>query len=350
MGHAGLITSLAHPRTVESANEVIGKARATFAALPRALQAPSYHPDYVCADALRDKNLNPSFFLFEESGELFYHAFHVARVPGRDCFDIQSPYGYGGPVANSPKKVFLSRAWEAYFDWCHDRRILAEFIRFHPLLQNWDFYWGEVFDDRQTVWLDLTADNLLNSYHQLRRRNIQNAKRNELRVSWVTKDLFLQDFRPLYDAMLQKKAAGSFYYFNSNYYRALLDCEFAHGAVCLKNDKPIAAALFVAYGEIMEYHLGTSSDEGQRLGAMTLLLHEAALLAQSQGRKYYHLGGGTDRTPENSLLFFKSSFSDLRGQFKIGRYVHEAQPYAELKQEWERQHGKAAQQVLFYRF
>jgi hypothetical protein len=54
--------------------------------------------------------------------------------------------------------------------------------------------------------------------------------------------------------------------------------------------------------------------------------------------------------PENSLLFFKRGFSDRRGQFKIGKYVHEARLYNSLKSEWETEHNTTAQQVLFYRF
>jgi hypothetical protein len=328
----------------------VEKARKAFFSLSPVFQAPSLHPDYVCADALRDSNLVPSFFIFDLDGDIFYHAFHIGQVPGKDCFDVQSPYGYGGPVATTYEKNFLSRAWDAYFEWCRERRIVAEFIRFHPLLENWRFYWGDVIDDRETVWVDLAIENVLDSYHLLRRRNILKAKQGSLSVSWAPKESFLQYFIPLYEAMLDKKTAAEFYFFNWSYYKALLDCTTCYCAVCWRGNEAVAAGIFLLHGETMEYHLGAASADGQKSGAMTLLLHEAALLAQRRGAKAFHLGGGTDRMPENSLLFFKRGFSDRRGLFKIGKYVHEARLYSNLKFEWETEHNTTTQQVLFYRF
>jgi len=126
----------------------IGSTRQVFARLDPALQAPSLHPDYVCADALRDPNLRPDFFVFQDGGEVCYHSVHLSQAPGTELYDAQSHYGYGGPVASTPHEAFLSEAWSAYRTWYKERRVLAEFIRFHPLLENWRFYEGEVIDNR----------------------------------------------------------------------------------------------------------------------------------------------------------------------------------------------------------
>src|SRR5581483_11881257 len=115
---------------------------------------------YVIADSKRS-DLLPRFFVYSSGGECFYHGVQMGRVVGTEFFDLQSAYGYGGPLSSSDATSFLEEAWRNYRTWCEANRVLAEFVRFHPLLENWRFYWGEVVSDRETVWIDLTRPDTL---------------------------------------------------------------------------------------------------------------------------------------------------------------------------------------------
>ena len=55
-------------------------------------------------------------------------------LAGKVFYDIQSPYGYGGPVVNEAgeDKTFLRDAWQYFSDWCDRTGVVGEFCRFHP--------------------------------------------------------------------------------------------------------------------------------------------------------------------------------------------------------------------------
>jgi hypothetical protein len=313
------------------------------------LHAPSLDPHYLRADSLRDPVLEPSAFVFQDAGEIFYHPFHIADVPGTQWRDVQSAHGYGGPAASTMDEEFLDRAWEAYCAWCRERRVLVEFIRFHPLLENWRYYRGEVFENRSTVWVDLGVADLLASYQRRCRQQVRRAYAEGLRVTWEGGDAFLDVFLPLYETMLESKGADEFYRFPPSYHRAMVALKSALGGVCWRGNQAVAAGLFLQGAEILEYHLGASSPLGRECGATTLLLHEAALVGQQAGCRRLHLGGGTDTRPDNALLFFKSGLSTRRASFRVGRFLHDAAGYHSLQSGWRARFGGDTKRVLFYR-
>ena len=52
------------------------------------------------------------------------------------------------------------------------------------------------------------------------------------------------------------------------------------------------------------------------------------------GIKEFHLGGGYNSEPDNSLLKFKKSFSGNMKKFYIGKWIFNQKKYDELKQGW----------------
>jgi hypothetical protein len=321
-----------------------------FESLQGCCGAASLHPYYLRADASRDAALEALFFVHEEGGELFYHGFHKAQVPGTSCSDIQSPYGYSGPLSSSEDPEFLSRAWGEYRGWCRESGVLAEFIRFHPALANWRYYLGEVIRDRETVLVDLTSDDLLMSYGVRARTAVRKAQKLGLTVTWCDPRRHLPTFSRLYRDAMTELGAESSYYFAERYFRELLDWTGTRLALCSAGDEILAAALFLEGKHLLEYHLSASTPEGKKSAATNLILHEAAQLGKRVGCRLLHLGGGTDPREENALLFFKTGFSRQRGEFRIGKYVHDESLYLEMKREWEQKHPGVPSRILFYRF
>lgn len=323
-------------------------ALASFHHLPAARQAPSLHPAYVQADAARS-GLTPVFFVHQSGDNFFYHAFHLAVIPGTAYWDIQSPYGYGGPVANSDDPVFLAESWQAYSNWCREHQVLVEFVRFHPLLENWRFFSGEAMSDRETVWVDLKLPDLLASYEVRARTAIRKAIKQGLCVEWWAAERFHKSFQPLYSATMEGLKANGFYFFPPEYFSRLAQWDDARYAVSLHEGEVVAAAIFLQGPNILEYHLSAANGVGKKLGATNLLLHEAGLYGQQVGCSRLHLGGGANADANNSLLFFKSGFSDRRASFKIGRKIHHPEAYLEMKSQWQAKTGRDSNRVLFYR-
>jgi hypothetical protein len=311
---------------------------------------PSLHPFYIRADSKRDPSLTPTFFVFQEGGEFFYHGFLLGKIESTHFYDIQSPYGYGGPIASSEDPEFLSVAWEHYKDWCLRNNVLVEFVRFHPLLQNWKYYNGDVISDRTTVWIDLEKDDLLASYLTRSRTAIKKAQKAGLYIEWVDPKKYVDLFFNYYSDAMVELGADESYIFPKEYHRELLSWDNSRLALCKWENKVVGASLFMLSPSIMEYHLSFTLLEGKKLSANNLILHEAALLAKRLGLKKLHLGGGTDKDNRNPLLFFKEGFSDQRSLFRIGKEIYMQKQYNDLMSEWLRNKGRIANRVLFYRF
>ena len=72
------------------------------------------------------------------------------------------------------------------------------------------------------------------------------------------------------------------------------------------------------------------------------------------GVRKFHLGGGADRNPENTLLKFKKRFSKTQSEYHIGKVIVDQEKYEMVCSDWSRKNlGKADQYsniLLKYRF
>ena len=325
------------------------RALEAFGRLEDSCQLPTISPAYVLIDAERDKELAPFFWLYEEGEKLVYQGGHLASIPGTQYRDIQTPYQYGGPVSNTVDSAFLLRAWQEYTPWCSENAVAVEFVRFHPMLRNWDLYPGEAVFNRAAVWVDLALSDLMTSYKPRVRTALRTAVKNGLRVEWRSGPESTEWFTKFYHTAMREIGTEQFYFFPPSYFHRLLEWEKARLAVCIGGGEPIAAAVFLVGSKVTEYHLAAASQVGKRLGGTTLLLHEAAQTTQSEGCRALYLGGGTDGEPDNPLLTFKAHFSEERAEFRIGRHVHFNEGYISLREQFSEAYAAHRSRVLFYR-
>jgi hypothetical protein len=78
----------------------------------------------------------PEAFLFQENDQTFlwpYYRVPIPAAPG--YFDVNSAYGYPGPVGRG-QQPFFQRAWHALLDHWRQTGVVSVFTRFNPLLQN----------------------------------------------------------------------------------------------------------------------------------------------------------------------------------------------------------------------
>jgi Acetyltransferase (GNAT) domain len=327
----------------------VAAARALYARLPASLRLATLSPDYVEIDASRAPELQPTYWCYQEAESFWYHGFLLTALPGVDGFDIQSPYGYGGPVANSEDTGFLARAWRAYSDWAKEVGAAAEFIRFHPLAGNSRFYGGQVEEDRQTVWVNLGADDFAADYHTRVRTAIRKARKSGVEFGWVGSDAITDRFATFYRVGMRAISASPFYFFDDTYFAQIAGWPAARLSVCTLGNELLSAGLFLYGGDCVEYHLGASNDVGKQLSANNLLLHEVALSAKADGNLRFYLGGGTDRRPDNSLYFYKAGFSNCRAPFSVGIACHDPVRYEALKERWADLYAANPDKLLFYR-
>ncbi len=169
-------------------------------------------------------------FIYQEEDKLFLFPYLkreiICETLPQQYFDIESQYGYGGPICNSKDIIFLKKATDELIDSCAKQNIVCGFIRFHPVLNNHLFIVGNenIYFDRKTVVIDLelTINEIWeNQIHSKHRNEIRKAEKNGLEFI-VDKDFkYLPEFILLYNKRMEKLSADSYYYFDKGYYNKI---------------------------------------------------------------------------------------------------------------------------------
>jgi Acetyltransferase (GNAT) domain len=317
-----------------------------LSALERLPDADVYHlPRYYRAAEANGEG-QALAFVAEADGELFFHAFlrraieqvGAERVAER-WSDLETAYGYSGPLATCEHTGFLARAWDAFDAWCRDEGVVAEFIRFSPLLDNERFApaAADVVADRETVAvrLDVGEDELWHSYLPVQRNMVRKAQARGLRAELVSLAEGLAGFRRLYEKTMARVGADAYYALSDGYYGALVGLGDGVRIVrVLDGHELAAAALFLQHGKRLHYHLSGSYERYRSAAPTNLLLHAAASWGREQGFEVLHLGGGRTPAPDDPLLRFKAGLSRVRLTFQTGRRVHDRRAYDHLCSLW----------------
>ena len=95
------------------------------------------------------------------------------------------------------------------------------------------------------------------------------------------------------------------------------------------SDEIISGAMIIKTNEIVQYHLSGTRTEFLNYTPLRLILDDTRINATYQGYKYFNLGGGYGSL-EDSLFFFKSSFSKDFRQFSIWKMILNNDVYEEL--------------------
>ncbi len=271
----------------------------------------------------------------------FRHAAAIRRIPGTDLSDLETPWGYGGPVASDITALRDGLARWRQRQGASGR--VAEFVRLHPFLN--PMAMREAFDilrfDRLTVVVDLAepAKARWRHYSKGTRYSI-NTARKKLRIRRLgAAEAPL--FRALYEAGLARNRAADLYYFDERFYGELVAAEWAETWVA-EADEPVAVACFLHGGPFAHYHLSGGTDAARRSFAHYLLIEHAITYFAQRGKRWLHLGGGQSATPDDSLYRFKTRFSPLRLPFYTGGLVFDRAAYVGLARDNDR--------ILSYRF
>lgn len=257
-----------------------------------------------------------------------YKYFKTKLHPG-ELFDIVTPYGYGGFLVEGNEYTALQREYESF---CRNEHIICEFVRFHPLLENWkgleNLYQENALGD--TVYIDTRDKDIIWQNIISKNRNmIRKAQKSGLKVYWGRDPEIINPFMEIYNETMHRDQAEDYYYFGRDFYESILE-DLKQNAMWFyaKMNKEIAAvAIFIFGNSNMHYHLSASREQYRGLASTNLVLYEAAVWAAENGYQKLHLGGGVG-SGEDSLYKFKKAFN--RGnntKFYIGRRIFDHDQY-----------------------
>lgn len=276
-----------------------------------------YQNDRLCYVVMQKDIANSSLF----RGKL-YNGFY---------YDWETPYGYGGPLVDRPLSKEAQNVFKVELnEYCTRNNIVSQFIRFHPLLKNFEVLQNFIETKylRDTIFIDTSVDKneIMSNMASKNRNMVRKAIKND--VSIVRVDINeLQNFIPMYIETMQKNKADEYYIFNSEYFDSLRKmsdnvCVF----YAMYNDIPISGAIIYYNYKFAHYHLSGSHVNYRKYAPSNLLLYEVACWAHARGIKLFHLGGGM--SPDDSLFGFKKQFNKHgRAPFVVGRTIFNKEAY-----------------------
>lgn len=256
-------------------------------------------------------------------------------LPHGVYWDMETPYGYGGPVCRGDIGQDIPEFKEALKAWCEKEGIVSQFVRFHPMLDNAKQtagFFDKIAYMHHTIVIDTSAEELIMSNMDSKNRNmVRKAKKNGVEI-WFDSGLEKMDrFRYIYEETMNAHAADSFYYFPDSYYDYIKEHFLNHTVLlhALYQKEIISSAMFFYNDTYMHYHLSGTLPAYRHLASMNLLLYEAAVFAAGRGISRLHLGGGMEEN--DSLYGFKKQFNK-NGEldFWIGKTVFLPAQYHKL--------------------
>ncbi|NPD46742.1 GNAT family N-acetyltransferase [Lentimicrobium sp. S6] len=292
-------------------------------------------------------------FCFEKEREIALYPFLINKVNDLgfeldgDYFDIEGAYGYNGILSSSYKESFINEFYQAFDEYTSKQNIIAEFTRFHPVLNNVKFsekHMKTVFN-RETVFLELLDDYeeiWEKQYSSINRNMIRKARKNNLSI---VKSRDFMPFKEMYDETMHYVMAADYYFFNERYYESQFenlqdDIQLYYA---LLDGEIIGGSLIMFKEQYAHYHLSARKHAFSKLAATNLILDTAIQDAINKGCKYFHFGGGNSSDEKDPLFVFKSNFSKQKGQFHIGKRIHNQEVYNQVVAQWEKKYPELAE-------
>ncbi|MCU7557552.1 GNAT family N-acetyltransferase [Macrococcus capreoli] len=260
--------------------------------------------------------------------------FSEVLKPGR-YFDFISPYGYGGTLIQSSNDSDINNYFEEYNNYCIKNKIVSEFVRFHPIKNNFDLINNEydIITLGETIALDLSSEDIVWSNIQSRMRNkIRKANKDGVEIYFSNDRALLDTFIDIYEETMNKNNADSYYFFNREYYESIVNDLKYNFLFCYakKDGEIISIAIILLGNQILHYHLSGTRQSFNNLAPNNNVLLNTALWGSLNGYKLFHLGGGLGSSTDELLNYKKKFNKNSNLRFSIGKKIFNQEMYNEL--------------------
>ena len=321
-----------------------------------------YHlPQYVQLEAKR-LNATPEAILVEDGEQLFFVPYLV-----RCCstlfsemetpfYDAVSPYGYPGILISHHGRNpdFAAQGLNALRQTLAERGVSAAFLRMNPILgENFaalfpkDFF----YDSSQTVIVDLEPNE--SELRKQVRRALQQTLKKCSGLGYTAQIVSLLDvidpFVEIYQQTMDRVQAKDSYYFGRDYFVDLAHLPGVHCCTINSGSTIVAACVLFECDGLVNTHLGGTRAEFLSSSPFTMAMFESILWAKSRGNRCLQLGGGVGGR-EDSLLHFKTGFSDKRKNFHTSRMIIDERKYHQLVSLAAQASGKTPEKLLTSNF
>ena len=90
---------------------------------PYKFQDIYFDPDYIALNCVEKKNSTVCAFVFRDNNKIWLNSFIKIQTPiysheiRKKFYDLETPYGFGGPISNTDNKIFLNIANNKFLEW-----------------------------------------------------------------------------------------------------------------------------------------------------------------------------------------------------------------------------------------
>lgn len=263
------------------------------------------------------------------------------KVDNRVYYDIVTPYGYGGPIITEKEegmeKELVRGFSEEFSNYCREKQIVSEFVRFHPIFNNSKDF-SSVYNTtylRNTVATKIEpgVDAFQAEFSKSTRKTIRRALRSGVTFK-VTKDpTDISKFLDIYYSTMDRNDASNYYYFDNKYFEDCLKY-FRDNILLIEveyESKIIAMAFYFVYDQIIHAHLSGTLTEYLKLSPAYVIKYATVQWASENGIKLIHYGGGKSNSEDDSLYKFKKKFTkETEFEFYVGKKIWNENIYNEL--------------------
>ncbi|MBQ5152944.1 GNAT family N-acetyltransferase [Macrococcoides caseolyticum] len=250
-------------------------------------------------------------------------------------FDFISPYGYGGTLISTENDEEIKEYFKEYNNYCKKNNVISEFVRFHPIKNNFDLISNEyeIIKLGEAVALNLASEEIIWSNIQSRMRNkIRKSLKDGVEIFFSNDDTLMETFIDIYEETMRKNNADKYYFFNKEYYDTIKRDMKNQYLFCYAklNGEIISMAIILLGDKILHYHLSGTRQKYNKIAPNNAVILTTAIWGSFNGYEYFHLGGGLGSS-DDELLHYKKKFnknSNLR--FSIGKKIFNNEIYDEL--------------------
>ena len=262
----------------------------------------------------------------------------VRQIEGTLFKDATSVYGYSGPLSNKlPEDFDNSHFLDLLHKWFNDQGIISVFARLNPYIPQQENIlkgMGELRELGKVVNIDLTCDiDLQRSQFSKTTKRYLNKVRKSCYAEISDNEEDLGSFIDLYYENMKRVNAADAYFFNPEYFKNFLSStDFDTDLIVARlrgTDEIVSAALMVKTNKIIQYHLSGTKNDYLDLTPIRLLIDQTRIKGTEDGFVFFNLGGGLG-SKEDSLFYFKSSFSKDFKDFKTWNCILNKEAYKSL--------------------
>ena len=273
--------------------------------------------------------------LISAGNEAFLHSFQPLSVPQGGSLDIDPFIGYTGPVLTAdPSDAFREEAVEAYSAWCRAHGIIAEIMRFNPVLHNDEAFQSSpaigVFKAKDIVVANCypTEEAQLASFATKCRSSVKRGMR-DCTFGPLDKTTEWDAFVEFYMASLQRIGADPRWAYTPEILARMGKSDLFQLYGVQHNGELSSASVVLAHPLASYYFLAASSEQPVQ-GANEYLLFGICKQVALQGGTHLILGGGNNAAEDDPLLRFKKKFAPEFSPLMLGRVAHEKQAFNQL--------------------